>query len=144
MDVITFSNSWGIFFNVSNHVGHGRTNSLEDVQLVQLMIRKIAQKPLSNTNLRNRMMKVPLNGKCDKDTVDAIRAIQEHVRTKSPGTIVDGWISPAGNSYLYGAGQYTIIELNSSVRKRYPNIWPRLQDFPECSGRLRSKIPEML
>ena len=133
-----------IFFNVDSSVGHkGANSSPEDILLVQFLIRKAGD---SSPNLpphqRERMRNVAPTGVCDPETIDGIRAVQETMRESHPGTIVDGKVSPA-RGYRYGAGIWTIVSLNVTIRKRFPQVWPRLQDFADCPPLVKKRVVEV-
>src|SRR5438105_13615804 len=95
-----------LFFNIDSSVGQGGANSrIEDILLVQFLVRKAAETASATLSpeRKARMLKVKTNGIVDDDTIDGIRAAQEHIRQGRPGTIVDGRASPA-RGYEYGSG----------------------------------------
>ena len=128
----------GLFFNVDSSVGQNGDNSNAiDIYLVQFLMRKVAERLLGKWGKpRDRMLAVKVNGVCTPVTIDGIKAFQEILKTRYPGTIVDG-LAAIAPDYNYGAGAYTIVALNTNTRKRYPELWPRLQDFPDCPGALK-------
>ena len=135
----------GLFFNVDSSVGQNGVNSNAiDIYLVQFLMRRIAER-LSVTwgKQRDRLLAVKVNGICTPVTIDGIKAIQEMFKRKNPATIVDGLVAVAPD-YYYGAGVYTIVVLNTTTRRKYPELWPRLQDFPDCPGPLKEKVPTLL
>ena len=89
------------------------------------------------------MLKVAATGRADAATIDGIKAVQETMREKYAGTIIDGRVDPA-QGYRYGGAVWTIVSLNRSLRSHFPEIWPRLHDFPDCPGSLKQKIAAML
>jgi hypothetical protein len=128
-----------LFFNVDHHVGRQKTNSREDVLLVQFLIRKAGQTAHSVTSAETKslMANLSVTGSCDDDTVAAIRAAQEHIRRGNPAAVVDSVVSPA-RAYDYGPNtRWTIVLLNLQMRLSTPQTWPRLQDLPDCPPELR-------
>ena len=137
-----------IFFNVSQSVGrNGQNSNPEDILLVQFLLKKMAETaPPSSAAARERkaiMRKVPLSGNIDQATIDGIIAVQESMKVTLPKTIVDGRVSVA-KDYLYGGGYWSIVALNGFVRRHNARVWPRLQDFSDCPGLLKSKVQMML
>ena len=131
-------------FNVDSSVGEGGANSNStDVALVQFLLKKTSRSPKLSADTKARMARVRITGSVDPLTVDGIRAIQEHMRRKHPGTVVDGRVSPA-RGHWYGEGAWTIVSLNRSMRIQFPSQWPRLQDISECPGSVRSKVPTLI
>lgn len=131
-----------MFFNVDAAVGHRGTASRVDVLLVQFMIRKIGPH-VNKPALKARMTSVTLSGLNDDKTIDGIKAVQEHMRERMPGTIVDGRASPA-RGYRYGGGGWTIAVLNAGIKQHFSDVWPRLQDFPDCPGEVKEKVQDIL
>ena len=132
-----------IFFNVDAAVGNQGANATEDVLLVQFLLRKSAGAAGLSASRKTRLLKVKVNGTCDADTIDGIKAAQEHMREKEPGTVVDGRVSRA-HGYDYGGGFWTIATLNRNVRRDFSNVWPRLQDFSDCPASLKTRVAELL
>jgi len=90
------------------------------------------------------MSKVVADGLSGPNTIDGIRAIQEVMRDLRPATIVDGRVSSA-RGYDYSAGgTWTIVSINSALRRRSPSVWPRLFDFPDCPGELKIEVKKHL
>jgi peptidoglycan hydrolase-like protein with peptidoglycan-binding domain len=136
-----------MFFNVDSSVGNNGTNSNRaDILLVQFLIRKLSVLAASNLSpdQRARMGRVTVDGMSGPITIDGIRAVQERMREKQPGTVVDGRVSGARGRHQYGAGVWTIVSLNSSLRKRIPSVWPRLQDLPDCPAALKIEIQKCM
>ena len=125
-----------VFFNLESSVGNNGTNSnRNDILLAQFLIRKLSAVAASiSPDQRTRMGRVAVDGRSGPITIDGIRAVQEKMRGISPGTVVDGRVSSAGHTGRYGGGVWTIVTLNSSLRKRIPAVWPRLQDLPTAPG----------
>jgi hypothetical protein len=129
-----------LIFNVDAPVGLGSAG--EDVFLVQFLIRSMAESsPASiSPEIIARMKNVPLNGFADDDTVDGIMAVQERMQAKNPGTIVDGRVSPARGE-AYGPKEFwTIVTLNSTVRKNNLEKWPRLHEMKDCPDAVKNKV----
>jgi hypothetical protein len=137
-----------IFFNLDSSVGSkGSNNSAEDILLVQFLLRQIAETVPSSSPAgelrRKRILNVPMSGAADPLTIDGIRAWQEARKESIHGTIVDGLVSQA-RGYIYGAGEWTIVDLNAIFRKTFRDIWPRLDRHPACPGLLRSRVIQVL
>lgn len=137
-----------IFFNLDTTVGdHGTNSSQEDILLVQFLIRQLAEKLPAHTPSgeakRQRMLKVQMSGMCDDPTIDGIRAWQEARKDNVPGTIVDGRASQA-RGYFYGGGEWTIVDLNTIFRKTFRDLWPRLDNHPNCPPLLKTRVQQVL
>lgn len=133
-----------MYLNVDTKVQKGAAASVEDVLLVQFLLRKIGDSALPmDTDKKEAMRNVDPTGVCDDDTVNGITAFQRTIQQKLPGTIVDGKVSSA-HGYSYGRGVYTIVHLQVTLRRLFPKVWPRLQDFPDCPPVLKKRIAEVL
>lgn len=138
-----------LFFNIEESVGEQGTNSSpEDIMLVQYLLHSIAEGMPSSSpdgeSKRQRMLNVPITGVCDEATIDGIRAWQEGRRDSGyPATIVDGRVSPA-HGYLYGGGEWTIVDLNFFFKQFHRETWPRLQDVSTCPGLVAVKAEQVL
>lgn len=135
-----------IFFNVDSSVGHNAQNSSPvDIMLVQFLMRKAAERDAAGIqpDRKQRMLRVSPDGRCGPITIDGIRAVQETMKDKHPGTTVDGRVSKARGTE-YGGGFWTIVSLSAAVRTRYPESWPRIQDLPACPGALRTEVIKSL
>jgi hypothetical protein len=134
-----------MLFNVDGVVGNRGANLPEDVHLVRFLLRKVGQRVPAGTGVDRtpRYLAVPLHGRCDAATIDGIRAAQEDMREKFPGTVVDGRVSPV-RSLDYGPGPWTIVMLNGWIRRHCPEFWPRLQDASECPGPLQEAVKRSL
>ena len=111
-----------MFFNVEASVGHfGQNSNSDDILLVQFLLRKCAEisEIAANPERKARLMRVPLTSVCEENTIDGIRAIQEQMKEKNAGTVVDGRVSKA-RGHHYGGGAWTIVTLNASVRHEVP------------------------
>jgi hypothetical protein len=134
-----------IYFNVDAPVGQGGVNSnREDILLVQFLLRKAGDSsPEVPPHRREVMRNVAPTGVCDPETIAGIRAAQEVMRDKNPGTVVDGRVSSA-RTYQYGRGIYTIVSLQVTLRRKFPKEWPRLDEFADCPPELKKRVPEIL
>lgn len=133
----------GVFFNLDSSVGYNGANSNRtDILLVQFLIKKLSVVAASNLSPDQvaRMGRVTVDGRSGPITIDGIRAVQERMRQIYPATVVDGRVSSARSSGKYGGGIWTIVTLNSSLRKRIPTVWPRMQDIPDCHPELKIQI----
>ena len=129
-----------VFFNVDSAVGRMAPNSLEDVLLVQFLLKSLATHMTTEKGRKIQpiLAATPQSGRCDDATIKSIEAFQ-----RAMGSIVDGRISPA-RGYTYGSGIFSIVNLNSTVRNDYPKVWPRLDQMPNCPGGLKSVLPRIL
>ena len=115
------------------------------ILLVQFMIRKLGELATNvSPDRRARMAKVVADGLSEPNTIDGIRAIQEIMRDSRPATIVDGRISSARGYDYSSGGTWTIVSINSALRRRSPSVWPRLLDFPDCPGELKIEVKKHL
>src|SRR5262245_39916937 len=108
-----------VFFNIDASVGEkGANSSLEDILLVQFLLRKAGEAagPVVAPDKKEVMLNVAPTGICDPETIQGIKAFQETMRERIPGTIVDKRVSPA-RGYQYGRGVFTIVSLNVTVRR---------------------------
>ena len=140
-----YDESLPMFFNVDGVVGVNGANATDDVALVQFLIRKAGERvpPSRGVDRTPRYLAVPLSGTCDPPTIDGIRAVQEDMREKFPGTIIDGRVSPA-RGLRYGPSPWTIVMLNGFCRKFCPEFWPRLFDAGDCPGPLIAAVKRRL
>lgn len=126
-----------MFFNVDQSVGQNAVNANpDDIMLVQFLIKRLGERlPVVSPggHLRKaRAMKVPLTGFCCPATIDGIKAWQE-----GWGAAVDGRVSSA-RGYRYGSGVWTIVSLNATFRKHFPEAWPMLRNAPPpLSGKIK-------
>ena len=132
-----------MFFNVDQSVGqNGSNTNSDDILLVQFFIKTLGNQLPPTTpegrRRKERAMNVPLTGRVDAATIDGIRAFQE-ITTGTP----DGRVSVA-RGYSYGAGYWTIAELNASIRDHFRRVWPRLQDIPGCPNAIASRVSKIL
>jgi hypothetical protein len=134
-----------LFFNIDKLLGEGHRNApAEDILLVQFLLRKAGEAAVAvDTQRKEVMLNVAPTGQCDDETIAGIKAFQETMQQRIPGTIVDSKVSPA-RGYTYGRGVFTIVSLNRTLRSHFPARWPRLQDFPDCPLLLKAKVPLVL
>jgi hypothetical protein len=129
-----------MFFNVDSHVGPGCPNKLHDVMFVQFCFRTIGKVTLAGSttppDLRARMAVIRLDGTCDAHTSAIILDWQKYRKQSKPGVTADGKVSPSSGGTNYGSGVYSIAELNMSLKRRFPDVWPMLGKMPECPGGL--------
>lgn len=134
-----------LLFNVEGSVGrNGQNLHSDDILLVQFLLSKMADSAIAfSAERRAKLANVPLTGTCDAATIDGISAFQGQIADISPGTVVDGKVSVA-SGYEYGSGTYTIVQLNSALRTRFPQFWPRLFDVPGCPPALQAKVKTLM
>jgi hypothetical protein len=145
MHVLSLGRADCLIFNVDTPVEKG--SSGEDVFLVQflLLLNGKFAPPSVPAEVKARLMRVPQHGRADDATIDAIKAFQERMRFTFPATVVDGRVSPAraGGNYAPGT-EWSIVTLNTTVRKSLPAKWPRLQDIPGCPEVVKAKMLQVV
>jgi hypothetical protein len=137
-----------VFFNVNGVVGAApASNKREDVLLVQFAFKVIGDNPIPGTGavLLAAAKAVAVTGTIRlgfpvDPTINAIRVLQQDSKTVNPGTVVDGRVSPAKAGYDYGAGVFTIVDLNNSLQLRHVDIWPRIDKIPGCPNELKQMV----
>jgi hypothetical protein len=130
------------FFNVNGVVGAPPAqNGREDVLLVQFAFNLIGFHPISTTSpaVLAAAKAVRMTGAIDPETVAAIRAVQEHLKVKHPGQIVDGRVSPAHGDIFYGE-IWTVCHLNFTFQARFKDVWPRLDKIPGCPSEIQQMV----
>jgi hypothetical protein len=120
----TAGGSMGVILNVGQKVGRparGGVNNFNDVQAVQALIDLyFAFSPMQT-------MLPSANGAFDPTTGYWIYELQVGLRQRHPSQIIDGIISPARNGMVtYGAGEWTIVELNAGASSRDFDSWNSL------------------
>jgi hypothetical protein len=131
------------FFNVNGVVGAAPAqNHREDVLLVQFAFNLIGLHPLGQTSPKvlAAAKGVRPTGVIDPETIAAIRALQENYKTKHPGQVVDGRVSPAHGGVSYGAAVWTVCHLNGTFQIRFKDIWPRIDHIPGCPNEIQQMV----
>ncbi len=127
------------FFNVSAHVGAGRANHLDDVELVRFgyLAARESKNP-SGVDFRADMAAVLVNLKPSGPFgPDLDATIRHHLIVR--GGIQDGCISPITNSSInYRVNIWVIAELGLKIQQFMPENFPRLDKHPQCGPALRS------
>ncbi|MBI4523687.1 MAG: hypothetical protein HY695_07740 [Deltaproteobacteria bacterium] len=123
-----------VFFNLDGVVGAPPAeNRLEDVLFVQFCFRFAADHP--GPSMRPETLAafraVQANGVCDAATINAIRLTQERIKRHSPGTVVDGRVSPA-RGYSFGGALWTIVHYNNVLQEQTRTEWPRIDKLSGC------------
>jgi hypothetical protein len=140
--LVTPPPDWGcpLLFNIDTTVGQCLPSSVEDVLLVQLLLRKAGLGSWFDTQptVRPRVLPVPLSGQFDFLTEVGVRAVQEALRPLG-GPVVDGRVYP-----YKGDSSCLLFFLNFVVRQDYRHPWPRLQDFFDCPGLLKARMRDRL
>lgn len=137
-----------LIFNLHCSVGRGGQNAqLDDIMLVQYLMRKVVEKmPGSTPEARaadEAIRKVPVSGVCDQATIAGIEAFQKSLKAKNPQVIVDGRMSPA-KAVSYGGAVWSIVQLNNFIRVSQKEYWPRLQDLADCPSLLQGRFNEVM
>jgi|SRR5271166_3606342 len=131
------------FLNVDKRVDQSGTAAVEDVLLVQFALHKIGEKIGALPAFWGPIfLKVPVNGKVDSNTVEAIKTFQRGRPDNPRGTntnVVDGMVSRA-HGYVYGQGDWTIYDLNVQLAIRFPEVYPRIDNIPGCPGALSKAV----
>jgi hypothetical protein len=131
------------FFNVHGVVGAAPAqNSREDVLLVQFAMNLLSSRPMetSSPTVLAAVKAVRMTGTIDAETVAAIRALQENLKARHPGQIVDGRVSPAKGGISYGTALWTVCHLNVTIQRRFKDIWPRIDKIPGCPGEIQQMV----
>jgi len=132
-----------VFFNVDGVVGAAPAqNKREDVLLVQFGFKILADSPRPGTPpaLLAAARAVRVTGVSDAPTVTAIRSLQQSLKEGAAGTVVDGRVSPARSDYSYGAGLWSIVQLNEFIQGRNVDLWPRIDKVPGCPDELKQMV----
>lgn len=137
-----------IFFNLNTSVGKaGQNTNIEDVLLVQWLLKKLVERMPATTPegkaADDVIRRMQVTGSVDPTTITAIESFQNSMKAKNPGVVVDGRMSPA-KGIGYGSGVWSIAQLNNFIRKSCQDKWPRLQDFKDCPGSLQVRFQEIL
>jgi hypothetical protein len=123
-------------WSVSSHVGPSCPNTSEDVQLVQFGYYCAARTTIGVAKLTPEEKAImssvvpgaPYFGSPSDPLTLSIKAHQ-----RVHGGTQDGRISPiAGDSGWYGTGAYLMVSLSGRMMEIYPQIYPRLDKFPNC------------
>ena len=136
-----------VFYNIESPVGRGCPNSLEDVLLVQFLLKSLAAHMTTpqGREIQPILRATPQNGVISPSysstdpTVESIEAYQ-----RAMGIPVDGRVSPARGYFHSGGTIYTIISLNATVRGDYTRVWPRLDQIPNCPGGLQQILQRVV
>lgn len=133
---VLYSDLLPLFFNVSAHVGPGRTNKPDDVLLVRFLLKKCGEYKPKFAALKD----LPVKSNFDAQTAQAIVLFQTEEKKRRPGIVADGVISPVrGESPSYGGAVWTICQLNKYVKDKNTHLWPRLHDMPDCPSALKEQ-----
>jgi hypothetical protein len=75
-----------------------------------------------------------------KKTAAAFFVLKNQCKKTRPALTADGVVSPQqGTSPAYGGAVWSICQLNKSVKDKYMNQWPRMQDISSCPGMLKQQ-----
>ena len=111
-----------LFFNVDQRVGQAGTNMTEDVALASYLMCLVANAPgISGPLWTRAKSRLALTTVCTPAFIQSIKDYQEICNLSQ-----DGRISPSSSSGRHGQGPYLIANINGSIRKHYPDIWPRI------------------
>jgi len=114
-----------MFFNIDSSVGqNGANSSMDDILLVQYFL-ALCGKSLQGASAEP-LARVPVTGRINPETIGGIAVAQTMARVDP-----DGRVSVA-QGYRYGAGTYTIVHLNVTVKKLFPQKWPNIEEMPDC------------
>lgn len=117
-----------LMWNVDAAVGSGGANMLEDVYLVQYMMKMIGTSPKPMQKLtpaqKAQLAALMVSGKCDPYTIECIKAVQTAIKAAKPTTVVDGRVSRSDPTLKYGANWFMIANFNFTYRDCYWNNWP--------------------
>lgn len=131
-----------MIFNVDGVVGAmPAQNDREDVLYVQFAFDVIARYPMEMpSDVVSASKAVQMTGSTDAATINAIRVFQQNIKKGNAAAVVDGRVSPAKGRYLVGGAFFTIAQLNSVVRIRNREVWPRLDKMPGCHPDIQKMV----
>ena len=134
------------YWNIDAHVGPGRANRTDDVQLVQLGYFCMAQglkAPLAPEEREAYGAVVPgapYTGSPSDPLSNAIR-----VHEKFRGGTQDGVVSPIQNSTgRYSSKAWIMIPLDNNVADSLGDDWPHLNRHPQCPNALAETVVRVL
>jgi hypothetical protein len=140
--------SSSFWFNLDAKVGTGRENKLEDVEFVRLgyalMGQAAAGQPRITPRFRQAVAEMAPAGAFGPDLDLVIRAHEA-----DRGGAQDGCVSPmpaqaVAMAVSYdGSHAYIAAVLNHYMRLANPDLFPRLDQYPDCGPSLRARIPQI-
>ncbi|WP_139350297.1 hypothetical protein [Rhodanobacter sp. C03] len=141
------------FWNLHQSVGKNASNGNSmDISFVQWsFVEACARESGIPAATLQIYRSVRVTGSCssrdDDPLVAAILAMQGHVHSQRPHTVIDGHISVA-NGILYAPGaEFLILDINLAIAGWYPNLYPRLDLIPGCPAAIanvsRQAIPRV-
>lgn len=128
-------------YNVTTHVGPGRLNKADDVQLVQFFMAELLKSNTSSRALRSGLARPTVTGTFDLATAYWVFETQ-YQKAKEDGGQIDGVVSPiVGGTLFYNPrSQWTIAFLNWQFQQMFPTRFDRLDREPSLSQSLRDSI----
>ncbi len=143
--VCIYSTSGGrVFLNINNHVGFGRPNRLDDVELVRFgyFATRASSHP-SGAEVRQALAgplaAVSPAGPFGPDLDAMIRAHQ-----KFRGGTQDGCVSPIhGSTADYGPITFMLVGLNNNMCDLMPGIYPRIDQSPQSGAAVSQAVRAM-
>lgn len=133
-------NAFPTFYNVSQAVGYGGQNWLEDVKIVQFFLKRLytlpKYKPFKPTG------EMTVDGKVGPITRAWIKKFQADCLSHGIATAVDGIVNKAGNAsgnYVSSISKsfYTIRVLNNMMRINDTQVYKTLPTNPEVPPDVR-------
>lgn len=144
----------GLLFNVDGVVGAPPAlNKREDVLFVQFAIHVDRRSYTGgivdeDQGVVSASRDLQVTGFIDDVTIDSIREYQLRQKRYTPGTMVDGRVSPArGDNFSYGGrlgSPLTLITLNDALGSAIRVDWPRIDRIPGCPDELKETVIRLL
>ena len=109
---------------------------------MQFVFNLISLRPLGTTSpaVLAAAKSVRMTGAMDTETIAAIRAVQETLKAKRPGEIVDGRVRPADGGVSPGKAVWTVRHLNRTIQTLFGDVWPRLDRIPGCPSEIQQMV----
>jgi hypothetical protein len=130
-----------VFFNLDSPVGKGAgLGDPQDVMLVQFLLRLMgeAPPPRAAAEAVDAWRGVPLSGRADIVTAQAILELQDHA-----GLPPTGRVDPA-RGHRQGGMVPEIVLLNDAARRAHFDLYPSLDRMPGCPGPLAKAVRRAL
>jgi hypothetical protein len=129
------------WYNVSQTVGAGGINLIDDVCLVQILLAYL--RPYVHVLQDFSLRPLAVDGICGPITASYIEAFQSHVRVTRPFFHPDGIVEPGHRSQVNSPQQArgaTIVELNFELHDRAPEAHRDIRTSAFTPGVLRMAL----
>lgn len=131
------------FYNLSRAVGKGCLNWEEDTLIVQFFLQRMYMTGKLGVAPKGKMT---VDGICGNITKNWILKFQLDSLKLGANIVPDGVVSSAENRSLDASithTRYTIIYLNSGVKKNEPFLYNNLESHPEVPHNVRAAVGAM-